>query len=1256
MYGQGFVTNGSAAFLNGNCYQITPDVGGQAGTVFSQNTINLNQPFTLEAVMHFGCKDANGADGIVFMFATSNMVVGGGGGFIGYQGITPSIAIEYDDYQNGGEGDPVDDHMAIISMGSVNHNASTNLVGPVTLPNIEDCADHCFSVSWNPTTQTFTGTLDSWTISYTGDIINNIFGGNPNVYFGFSSGTGSLSNLHTVCIGEPVLVPMADVTLCPGQSTVLQADLNGDTWTWAPHPTLSPLNVSNPTATPTQTTIYTVEIGYACGGTLYDTVVVTVVPMPSATASNNGPACPGESLSLMASGGMTYLWNGPLNFGSTNQNPVLSNVSPGMSGIYTVTVTDASGCTATATTVVLVHPEIQVAIDNVPSLCEDGDPVQLMATPAGGTWSGNVSSGGLFNPMSAGAGTHVVTYQVVDGNGCTGTAQVTVQVVANTPALITPDGPFCDSEQSVTLHATPAGGEWGEAADPNGQIHPATLGVGTHLVTYELSGPGGCFNTQFFIEIIPAPDAVILPIPPLCPDLPVQVLSATPPGGIWGGVANMIGEIDPSALPAGEHRVTYGFTGSGCTDTDTITITILPGAPQVANFAVLCDATGASYTVHFTISGGDPLSYFVTGTVNGSVTPGNPYVYASMPISSGSAYMFFIDDINGCDPVILSGAHSCACITNAGIMSPNLVTACEGEDIIVMPPVGSMLDSNDVLVYILHQGDPDSAIIVSDVNSFPFAPPLQSGVTYFVSAAVGNGLPGGGIDLMDTCLSVSFGTPVMWIPYPQGGISAPSMICSGDSASLTFLFENAGPYAIVWTDGTQWFSLDSVYSGQSATVSPQQTTTYTILVIIDYAHAACPTLTDTSVTISVVDVLMAQRSVRICPGDSVFAGGTFQHLPGIYIDTLLATAGCDSIVETTVMHHVLSSTTAQTTTCDIADAGVFTFIYPDINGCDSTVITTVLYVEADTTYLFPSTCDPAMTDTVINLYISQGGCDSVVIIAPVLLPGDSTYFVSTTCDSAEAGTSTLILPNQFGCDSVVITQVIFVPPDTTFTVGETCDSALAGVFLTLHTDISGCDSIVVTEISLAPSWLIETISGTCDALDTGVFVYQFVSADGCDSIVRETVILLPADLQTVITQTCEERDTGTMTMLFANQFGCDSLIVLQTILAPAEECRTVVREIFAPNVFSPNGDGVNDRFYLTGDPGSVEKIAFLRVFDRWGELIYELNNGQINHTDSGWDGTLKGKLLQPGVYIWYARIDFVDGVYEIHYGDVTIVR
>lgn len=99
------------------------------------------------------------------------------------------------------------------------------------------------------------------------------------------------------------------------------------------------------------------------------------------------------------------------------------------------------------------------------------------------------------------------------------------------------------------------------------------------------------------------------------------------------------------------------------------------------------------------------------------------------------------------------------------------------------------------------------------------------------------------------------------------------------------------------------------------------------------------------------------------------------------------------------------------------------------------------------------------------------------------------------------------------------------------------------------------------------------------------------------------------------------------------------------------------RDLYAPNVFSPNGDGDNDFFTLYGGP-SVERIEKLQIFDRWGNLIY-LGNDLPPGSEGevlGWDGTHKGQELSPAVFTYVANVRFIDQDVVLFKGDVTLMR
>jgi gliding motility-associated-like protein len=95
-------------------------------------------------------------------------------------------------------------------------------------------------------------------------------------------------------------------------------------------------------------------------------------------------------------------------------------------------------------------------------------------------------------------------------------------------------------------------------------------------------------------------------------------------------------------------------------------------------------------------------------------------------------------------------------------------------------------------------------------------------------------------------------------------------------------------------------------------------------------------------------------------------------------------------------------------------------------------------------------------------------------------------------------------------------------------------------------------------------------------------------------------------------------------------------------------------QIYVPNVFSPNGDGVNDRWTIFSrlDNTYVHELA---LFDRWGTMVFQKNEFVLNTFD-GWDGTIKGKRVNPNVFVYRAVLTLGDGTKRTVKGDVTLLR
>ena len=97
------------------------------------------------------------------------------------------------------------------------------------------------------------------------------------------------------------------------------------------------------------------------------------------------------------------------------------------------------------------------------------------------------------------------------------------------------------------------------------------------------------------------------------------------------------------------------------------------------------------------------------------------------------------------------------------------------------------------------------------------------------------------------------------------------------------------------------------------------------------------------------------------------------------------------------------------------------------------------------------------------------------------------------------------------------------------------------------------------------------------------------------------------------------------------------------------------REIFVPNVFSPNGDGQNDMLTVFGGADIQEIIAF-KIFDRRGSLVYEAATFSPNDMSNSWQGDFNGQPLSPAVFIYWTEVLFIDGHREVYKGDVALMR
>lgn len=97
-------------------------------------------------------------------------------------------------------------------------------------------------------------------------------------------------------------------------------------------------------------------------------------------------------------------------------------------------------------------------------------------------------------------------------------------------------------------------------------------------------------------------------------------------------------------------------------------------------------------------------------------------------------------------------------------------------------------------------------------------------------------------------------------------------------------------------------------------------------------------------------------------------------------------------------------------------------------------------------------------------------------------------------------------------------------------------------------------------------------------------------------------------------------------------------------------------EVWLPNVFSPNGDGVNDWFYPVGSNPDVSMVNIFQIYDRWGELIYSNSGFRPNDERKGWNGFNREQQCNPGVYVYWMEVELVNGKKYTYKGDLTLIK
>ncbi|MCH2044179.1 MAG: T9SS type A sorting domain-containing protein [Saprospiraceae bacterium] len=210
-----FSLNGSTIVVAENCYRLTSDkAGNDVGSLWCDFQMDLTNAFEIQFAVNFGCS-AYAGEGIAFVMHTHEDaydVLGCGGNNLGFGGsgsceaITPSLALEMDTKFSRNHKDIHRPHLAVVKDG----NLSKPLTTPIPINNygidVLDCEYHNIQIKWLPSKQELSVSYDGEVqMIYKEDLVQNIFSGQEEVYFGFTGSTSNQANIQMICIQNLIM-------------------------------------------------------------------------------------------------------------------------------------------------------------------------------------------------------------------------------------------------------------------------------------------------------------------------------------------------------------------------------------------------------------------------------------------------------------------------------------------------------------------------------------------------------------------------------------------------------------------------------------------------------------------------------------------------------------------------------------------------------------------------------------------------------------------------------------------------------------------------------------------------------------------------------------------------------------------------------------------------------------------------------------------------------------------------------------------
>ncbi len=939
-----------------------------------------------------------------------------------------------------------------------------------------------------------------WSGGATTQTINVTAGGNYAVTVTNASGCTATTNKVITVNALPVPSVTGTLAFCSGKNTTLTVPGSYASYQWSNGATTSNITVNT-----ASTFTVTVTDANGCTGSKSATTTINTNPVPSITG--NSSICQGQSSTINAGSYAGYSW-------STGAATATINVNT--AGNYSVTVTDANGCTGTASFNLAVNAIPTPTITGVTSFCAGGN----STLNAGGGYTNYLWNGGATTQtinVTAG-GNYAVT--VTNAAGCTATTNKVITVNAlPVPAISGPAG-ICPGASANLFAGSYASYLWS-----NGNTTPSITTNVSGNYTVTVTDANGCVgSSNYNLLAFQNPIPVISGTAAICQNQNSVLDAGSFASWQWstGAVSQTI-----SVTQSGTYSVTVTNT-DGCVASTSFNVVVNPlPVPIISGTSAFCSGNSSVLTT----GGGSFTSYqWNTSATSNAIT-----------VTAQGNYVVTVTDANGC-----------TASTNQAVTVWNLPTPVITGNNSICSGTQTTLSAGNYSAYQWSTGATTDSIAVSN------------GANYIVTVTDVNGCSG---------TSAPFALTINQLPTAI--ISGSTAICIGQSTSLQIQFTGTAPYSYRYSDGTSVSAiLNTNNSAAQILVTPGTTTDYTLTQIND-ANCTGNVSGVARVVVNPLPQPVISGSAGECDGITAtlttgnFAaylwstGATSQSIAvnssGSYVCTVTSTAGCKA----SAIHNfeaypvpVVSFTNDSSLTCEL----------PIINFTNTSQ------------YQLGSVFEWNIDNTIYNS-----------LNATHQFSGSGSYTVSLTITSPK---------NCVGEAIRNVNITVFPLPQASFTIAP--DQAPL-----FNSEVAFGDAS-----ANAVSWLWDFGDGDTSTLQN---VSHFYADPG----------------------------KYNAKLYVTNVAGCIDSLAREIFITP----------FYIPNAFTPNGDGRNETFFDPGYATNVQSLT-MNIYNRWGQLVYTTDN--LSKT---WDGIdSKGNLSPQGVYVYALKVTTYSGKHYDYTGSVSLIR